>query len=203
MCCTRLAGNAGPNKSPKFAIWAPSQICRAISSQLSHVSTIGKSLLNSNVSPTCSHNMVNFSPLAAEIRSLVWGTPANINCFRVLASLLHGTLVVSVSQTLRHWTEGATYIRQGGNHIGHYSCVVCFCCVSFSFFFSTSPRDWLERTFPKWPILCRVGRKNLIRQPTAGRICRICCANGVYIVWFLNFSVRILPVILFALHYVL
>jgi len=36
-----------------------------------------------------------------------------------LAVLLHGTLVVSVSQTLRRWTEGATYIRQGGHHIGH------------------------------------------------------------------------------------
>jgi len=33
-------------------------------------------------------------PLAAEIISLVWGTPANVNGFRVLAALLHGTLVV-------------------------------------------------------------------------------------------------------------
>ena len=38
-------------------------------------------------------------PLAAEILSLVWGTPANFNGFRVLAALLHGTLVVRVSQT--------------------------------------------------------------------------------------------------------
>jgi len=50
---------------------------------------------------TCPHNMVNFGPLAAEIGSLVWGTPANFNGFRVLAALLHGTLVVGVSQTLR------------------------------------------------------------------------------------------------------
>ena len=35
--------------------------------------------------------MVNFGPLAAEIVSLVWGTPANFNGFRVLAALLHGT----------------------------------------------------------------------------------------------------------------
>jgi len=34
--------------------------------------------------------MVN-GPLAAEIVSLVWGTPANFNGFRVLAALLHGT----------------------------------------------------------------------------------------------------------------
>jgi len=30
---------------------------------------------------------------------LVWGTPGNFNGFRVLAALLHGTLVVGVSQT--------------------------------------------------------------------------------------------------------
>jgi len=45
--------------------------------------------------------MVNFGLLAAEIVSLVWGTSANFNGFRVLAALLHGTLVVGVSQTLQ------------------------------------------------------------------------------------------------------
>ena len=39
--------------------------------------------------------MVNFGPLAAEIISLVWGTPGNFNGFRVLSALLHGTLVVN------------------------------------------------------------------------------------------------------------
>jgi len=64
--------------------------------------------------------VVNFSLLAAEIVSLVWGTPANYNRFRVLPALLHGTPVVGVSQTLRRSTEGATYIRQGGHHVGHW-----------------------------------------------------------------------------------
>ena len=80
------------------------QFCRAISSQLRHVSTVGKNVLNSNISPTCLYNMVNFRPLAPEIRWWVWGTPANFNGFFVLAALLHGTLVVGVSQTLRRWT---------------------------------------------------------------------------------------------------
>jgi len=56
-------------------------------------------LLSSNISSTCPYNMVNFGPLAAEIVSLVWGTPGDFNGFRVLAALLHGTLVVGVSQT--------------------------------------------------------------------------------------------------------
>jgi len=65
-------------------------------------------LLSSNISSTCPHNMVNFGPLAAQIVSLVWGTPPNFNGFLVLAALLHGTVVVGISQTLRRWTKGAT-----------------------------------------------------------------------------------------------
>ena len=95
MCCTRLAGNAGPKKkSPKIChLGTIAQICRAISSQLRHISTIGKNLLNSNISPTYPYNMLNFSLLTAEIVSLVWGTPGNFNGFHVLGALLHGTLV--------------------------------------------------------------------------------------------------------------
>ena len=56
--------------------------------------------------------MVNFSSLAAEIVSLVWGTPANFNGFRFLAALLHGTLV---------WASAKLYgVEQGGHHVGHW-----------------------------------------------------------------------------------
>jgi len=37
--------------------------------------------------------MVNFGLLAAEIGPIVWGTLANFNGFRVLATLLHGSQV--------------------------------------------------------------------------------------------------------------
>jgi len=66
------------------------------------VDNLKKNFLSSNISSTCPHNMVNFGPLVAEIVSLVsivWGTPGNFNGFCVLAELLHGTLVVGVSQT--------------------------------------------------------------------------------------------------------
>ena len=46
-----------------------------------------KNWLNSNIFPTCLYNMVNFGLLAAETVSLVWGTRANFNGFRVLTSL--------------------------------------------------------------------------------------------------------------------
>jgi len=60
-----------------------------------------KNWLNSNISTTYPNNMVNFGLPAAEIISLVWGTLANFNGFRVLAALLHATPVVGVSETLR------------------------------------------------------------------------------------------------------
>jgi len=47
------------------------------------------------------HNMANVGPLTAEIGSPVWSTPAHFNGFLVLAALLHGTVVVGVSRTLR------------------------------------------------------------------------------------------------------
>ena len=101
MCCMWLARNAGPKNCPKFAIWAPSH------NFMGHIFATKaridnrKNLLNSNICPTCPHNMVNFGPLAAKVCWQVWGTPTHFNGFHVLAVLLHGTLVVGVSQTLR------------------------------------------------------------------------------------------------------
>ena len=100
--CTSFTENTGRKKVAKNRhLGTIAQICRAISLQVRHVSAIGKSLLNSNISPTYPYNVVNFGPLAVEISWRVWGTPANFNGFCVLAALLHGTLVVGVSQTFR------------------------------------------------------------------------------------------------------
>jgi len=177
MCWTRLAENTGCKKSPSV------HNCTTLSGYIfatkARIDNRKKNLLNSNISPACPLNMVNFSPLAAEIGSFVWGTPVNFNGFRVLASLLrrrrsteanqtarclavswlvhyiyifggscpitefcqvqnslcvqflhspspilapllHCTHVVGIRQTLRRWAEGATYIRQGGHHVGHW-----------------------------------------------------------------------------------
>jgi len=50
--------------------------------------------------PHVPHNIVNFGPLTAEICWRVWGTPANFNGFRVLASLLQRRRSTEVNQTL-------------------------------------------------------------------------------------------------------
>jgi len=61
-----------------------------------------KNLLNSNTSPSCPYNMVNFSPLRADIGWRVWGTLTNFNGFRVWASLLHRRRSPEVNQTLHY-----------------------------------------------------------------------------------------------------
>jgi len=111
-CCTRLAENAGRKKSPKIRhLDTIAQICRALSSQLRHASTIGKKLLKQQYLP---HMSLQYGALPC---SSGWdhfvnlGHPSEFQRVSRLAALLHGTLVVSVSQTLRRWTEGATYIR--------------------------------------------------------------------------------------------
>ena len=86
--CWKHRTQKSRQKSPSGTI---AQLCRAISSQLRHISTIGKNLLSSNMCSTVPHNMVNFGPLTAEIGSGVFRTLANFNGFRVLAALLHGT----------------------------------------------------------------------------------------------------------------
>jgi len=98
MCCTQLAGNTGrKNDAKNRYLGTISKFCRAESSQLRHISTIGKKLVKQQYLLHIS----NFGPLAAEIGSGVWGTPTNFDDFHVLAVLLHATLVVGVSQTLQ------------------------------------------------------------------------------------------------------
>ena len=119
MCCTRLAEKY---RTQKIAISAPSHnfVGLYLRNWSMYRQLEKKNFLNSNTSSTCPHNIVNFDPLTAEICWRVWGTQ-QYDGFRVLAALLHGTVVVGVSQTLRRWTEGATYNRQGGHNNRNYN----------------------------------------------------------------------------------
>jgi len=90
-----------------------------------HVSTFGKNLLSSDISSTCPHNVVNFGwDLLASL-----GHPCKFQRVSHLRSVTARHLVEGVSQTLWRWTEGATYVRQGNHHVGHWPTflvVVCF-----------------------------------------------------------------------------
>jgi len=124
-----------PKTSPKIAIWAPSHNFVGL-----YLRNYGmyrqseKNLLSSNISSTCPYNMANFGPLAAEILSLVWGTPGNFNGFRVLAALLHGNLVVGVSQTAalnrgRHLYSAGRPSRWAFAHISSVGNLLLFAAV--------------------------------------------------------------------------
>jgi len=53
----------------------------------------------------------------------------------ILVALLHGTWAVGASQTLRRWAQGgASYIRQGDHHVGHWPHSSC-CLKIASFIF--------------------------------------------------------------------
>jgi len=97
MYCTRLAENTGRQN---IAINARRTTLSGYIFATKACIDNRKKLLNSNMSSTCPHNMVNFGPLTAAIGWRVWGTPANFNGFRVLASLLHRRRSTDVSQTL-------------------------------------------------------------------------------------------------------
>ena len=103
MYCTRLAANTGRKKVAKnrhLGTIACTTLSGYIFATKACISTIGKNLLSSNISSTCPHNMVNFSLAAAEIVSLVWGTPANFNGFCILASLLQRRPSTEANQTI-------------------------------------------------------------------------------------------------------
>jgi len=89
MYCTRLAENTGHKILPSWHHRTNLSAC--IFATKACIDNRWKNLSNSNTSSTCPRNMLNFSPLMAEMCWRVWGTPANFNGFRVLAASLHST----------------------------------------------------------------------------------------------------------------
>jgi len=100
------------------------QLCRAISSQLRHVSTFGKKLVKQQYLLHMSPQYVELWPTSG------WDRFTSLGHRIQRLPLLHGSHVVSVSHTLRCWTQGGTYVRQGDHHVGHWPTFLvlfCFC----------------------------------------------------------------------------
>jgi len=111
-----------PKNREKFAVWAPSH--NFVGIYVRNKGTYWQSEKKLVKQQYLTHMFLQYGELrstSGEIVSLVWGTPANFNGFRVLAALLHTcTLVMGVSETLRRWAEGATYIRKDLHYVGHW-----------------------------------------------------------------------------------
>jgi len=129
-CCARLAENTGRKKVAKNRnLGTIAQLCRVISSQLRHISTIGKkNLLSNNISSTCSHNMVNFGPLATEIGPVVWA-PLQIStgfaswqryCTCTALYILVGVSQTAALNTGRHLYSAGRPSRWALAHISSY-----------------------------------------------------------------------------------
>ena len=84
MCCTRLAAIQDAKNRHFGTIW---HLCWAVSSQLRHISTIGKNLLNTDSSSTCPYNVVNFGLLTAKICWQVCGHPCKFQRVSHLGSV--------------------------------------------------------------------------------------------------------------------
>jgi len=90
MCCTRLAENTRrKNYAKNRHLRTIAQLCRTISCQLRHASTIAKELIKQQYLLHMSSQYGKFVPLTDEIGWPVWGTPANFDGFRLMASLLY------------------------------------------------------------------------------------------------------------------
>ena len=120
-CCTRLAENTGRKKVAKNChLGTIAQLCRAISLQLRHVSTIWKKIVKHQYLLHMSSQYGELRPTNGSDRLTSLVHPCKFQLVSHLGSITAQHLVVGVSQTLQHWTEGATYIWQGDHHVGHW-----------------------------------------------------------------------------------
>ena len=120
-CCMRLAEKTECKKVAKNRhLGTIAQLCRAISSQLRHVSTIGKKLVKQRYVLHMSPQYGQLRPTSGWDRLTSLGYPCKFQLVSCLGSVTARHLVVGVSQTLRRRTECAIYIRQGDHHVGHW-----------------------------------------------------------------------------------
>jgi len=73
------------------------------------------------------------------------GHPSYFQRLPRLGSVTARHVVAGASQTLRRWIEGATYVREGDHHVGHWpTFVVWFCNICID---GATPLSW-ECSYP-------------------------------------------------------
>ena len=119
--------------------------------------------------------MANFGPLAVEIGSGVWGTPANFNGFRVLASLLQRRRSTEVNQTLRDAWPSPGLVR----YVRFRGCcrLVEFCKVQNSLCVQVLRSPILASLLHGTPA---AGVSQTLRHGTRNRITEICRRRHLY-----------------------
>jgi len=119
ICCRRLCENTGRKKSPKIRhLGTIAQLCRAVSLQLKHVSTIGKKLVKQQY-------LLHNSSQYYELRSVYqFGAPQQISTgFEYwLCSLLHRRRSTDVNQTLHDVWPSPGLVHYIGLYIFRDTC---------------------------------------------------------------------------------
>ena len=148
MCCTRLAANTGRKNRRKIAIWAPSHdfVRLYLRNQGMH-RQLQKNMLNSNISFTCPHNMVNVGALTAEIGWRVFDTPENFTifaswlCYCTNVAQRKSTKLCTMFVRLLGWYIIYTFLEPRCKiHFASKSCVLLYCqrhCTAFEQWAST------------------------------------------------------------------
>ena len=150
MCCTLLAEIQDAKYAKIGHLRTIPQLCRAIFATM-HVSTIGKKLVKQQYLLHMPSQYGEIGPLTAETGWRFWGTPANFNGVRVLASLLQRRRSTEVNQTLHDvWPSAVQLVYY--IYIFGGSCPLSeFCQVqnsllrpslAFSCFSSITARHW-------------------------------------------------------------
>jgi len=110
MCCSRLAGNIGrKNDAKNRHLRTIAQYCRAISSQLRHILTIGKKLVMQQYLPHMSLQYGELPPTSGWDRFVSLG---HLNKFQRVSRL--GSVTAQPDCGVEQ------SIRQGGHHVGHW-----------------------------------------------------------------------------------
>jgi len=125
------------------------QLCRAISSQIRHVSTIGKKRVKQHYLLHMSSQYGAHRPTNGWDRLTSLGHSCKFQLVSRLGTVTARHLLVRVSQTLRRWTEGATYIQEGDHHVGYWPTLLVDLWFFYWLFFSHSPESWAACTAGK------------------------------------------------------
>jgi len=131
-------------RTQKIAIWAP--LHKFVGLYLRNYGTYRQSqkklVKQRYVLHTCSQ-YGELRPTSNWDRSGSLRHPCKFQWVSRLGSVTARHLVVGVSQTLWHWTEGATYVRQGDHHVGHWPTFLVLLSSSFFPRLMSAVRDWM------------------------------------------------------------
>jgi len=148
-----------------------------------HASTIGKKIVKQQYLPHMSLQYGELRPTSGWDHFVSLGHPANFKGFRVLAALLHGTLLVGASQTaaLNRGRHLYSAWRPSRCALAHISSFVCYGCkwLLFTNFILCGENASTRKldSFIRFPDTARM--QSFCIQPPSKASRVVCCSSSV------------------------